>query len=370
MRSRFFYVITSACAIVGSVVGAGFITGAEIVTFFSSVNLLPACFLLFILLALMFWILLSAGRRFGGLNKLNLRVLGRFSPIFNVATAVFSVISACSMCAAADAVVSSVFSISDKIPVLSLPLILVSCMVCKRGVRGVGVFNLCLVPIMISVIIIACVGSGGVAVHEGSSDVHSIIIYACMNAFLVCPLIVDSGARADRKAVFPTAILSSAVISISVYLIMKKISTGYGTDENLPLLSSVSSSWVFHSVFSVICVFGIVTTLISSHYNVLAFFSKYRVKRALNVCFMLFAVAFSRIGLSRIVNGLYPLIGLFGLAYFILLSTVVFKDLFSPLADDSLYHGNERVHPRCKQAQNKRGRKHQIHSENLPAVHD
>ena len=68
-------------AVVGGVIGAGFITGAEILYFYSGENLVGACLVSFVLFAVFICVLMLAGKRFKNQNTANSCVLGRFSKI-------------------------------------------------------------------------------------------------------------------------------------------------------------------------------------------------------------------------------------------------------------------------------------------------
>ncbi len=348
--------VAISSSVIGAVIGAGFITGTEIVTFFSGSFLLPSCALLFLLVFFFVWALLSVGRELCGQNAVNLRVLGGFSYFFNCCIKVFSFISLAAMCAGIDAVAADFFGNDWRIPTLSPIVLVASFFICKRGIRGVEMFNLCLVPVMIVVILFACVGTDGVDItHGSSSSAFKVLIYAAMNCFMSSAVIIDSGKGASRKSIFFASIVCSVVISVCTYLIMSKISTGYGTDENLPLLSSIDKRGVFYIIFSVATMFGIVTTLVCSHYPLIVKTQKSGLNLALNVCLMICALALSRMGLNAIVNYLYPFMGLVGLFYVIAVCLFSVRKLFPSLQSKLFDKPHKRVHSRGKQAEDKGG---------------
>lgn len=313
-----------AAAIIGSVVGAGFITGAEIARFFSSSAFVPSVITLFVLLVVFVWTMLDAGARYGSQKRANLCVLGHFSVIVDVAVPVFSFVSLMSMCAALDAVAGAIFGIDPRIPTLSAVVLPLSYLVCKRGVKGVERFNLLVVPLMLAVVAAASAGGGNLP-QRGS--ILPVFVYAGMNAFLSSALIMGAGAESDPRSHFPAAVVVSAVVCLFVCLILKRIS-GVPAGEDLPLLHAVTSRPLRVSLYAASLV-GIVTTLVASHYPLVLLTQKSPLKRTLNAILGTLAILFSRIGFNRIVGCLYPIIGVFGIAYCSVLTFSFFKSCFS-----------------------------------------
>lgn len=313
----FFNSLALSFAIVGSIIGAGFITGAEIVTFFSSSKLLPSCVILFVLLSVFLVFLMLAGSRYGSQSTANLRVLGRFSYFFNACVYIFSFLATCGMCAGLDAVLNSAIGINERLPTLSIPCIVLSFFICKKGVEGLKVFNSLLVPFMLLVIVFACLVGGESVVENFPQKVQifSVATYVGMNCFLSSAVIVDSGRGMRVWQIVVASVTASLIVAVCVYMIMRKISLCVSVDENLPLLSSLNKSKVFYVIFSVVTVFGIVTTLVSSHYPLVRLIGKSPMNLTLNACLMICAIALSRIGFYKIVSLCYPVIGVVGLLY-------------------------------------------------------
>lgn len=369
MKGNFLSAVGAASSIVGAVIGAGFVTGAEIVRFFSGTFLLPACALLFIVLTVFFFSMLYLGGLYGGLNRLNLRVSGGFSRLLNGLISVCSFVTLSGMCAGIDALFSSFSGVDERIPVLSAVFLVISAFICKRGIGGVQKFNSVLVPLMVGFIAAACAGGDVTLRFTGRQKIFSVIIYASMNCFLSAPVIVDSGRGKSLAVDLAAAIAAAFTISACAYLIMNKISRGSGTDEDLPLLSSFGGSRVFSAAFALVTAAGILTTLVSSHYALLKVTAKSPVKHALNAIIAVLTLAFSRLGFYEIVSYAYPVIGVIGLLYVGFLTVYSSRSLF--FADGYLFDKrNERVHSRREKAQRKRCGVNEVQFENLPAVND
>lgn len=378
--------ILSVCfcsfSIIGGIIGAGFITGAEIVRFFPLHTVLPCCFLLFVLLFLFLFGIMSAGAKYGE-KQSNLRVLGVFYKIYEPLVLTVSFISVVSMCAGIDNLVATVSGISEKIPSASLPLIVASYFVCKKGVNGIGVFNLVLVPVMI--LFILPLGAGLDMSEIGNYPVSlrkiaEIIIYAGMNCFTSAPLLYEQGEKYGLKAVLAGALFASLIVSVCVGVVVVRIAVT-GSGGVMPIMSSLLQNRTYYSLFAFITALGIVTTLVCAHFALVSFANKYPVKRALNGVIMILAVAISRLWFESIINFVYPLVGIFGAVYCIRLSFFSFgnmlfpkrnkhKALFSFRVDFPFRKRNERVHARGEKAKDESGGVNEVESENLPPVNN
>ena len=362
MKGFLYGVFGGVSAIVGSVIGAGFITGAEIARFFSETFLLPACALLFILLFAFSFFLMYAGK------MRILREKGHFYGFFHRTVTVVCFITLCGMCAGADALVNAFLNLDERLPTISPLLLLGSFFICKRGTGGIKTFNAVLVPFMVAAIFSATRGGSPIILKfNDKPEILTVFLYAAMNCFSASELLGDIGKDRGTGEMALTAALSALIVSACVMAVMSKISREGREAESLPLLSSLKGGAAYY-IFSVITLFGIVTTLVSSHYPLVKFSEKSPLNLTLNACFALSALALSRFGFFKIVRYAYPAIGALGLVYCLCVCIWGYADLFS--CGYFFKQGNKRVHTRCKQAQNERCGIHEIEFEHLPPVHN
>ena len=134
MKGFLFKFLCATATVIGSVVGAGFITGAEIMRFFSGASAGVVCFLLFAVACVFLFAMILQGSEYGNQKTANLCVLGRFSSVFSVFICVFCFITLSGMCAGLDAVIASIFGIDERLPTLSVPMLGLSLLLCKRGI--------------------------------------------------------------------------------------------------------------------------------------------------------------------------------------------------------------------------------------------
>lgn len=337
---------------VGSFVGAGFISGAELVRFFPSNHFLPALFISFFLLFLFTYACFCFGKKYGAEceKKLGGAVYRPITFFLRVA----SLTSCSAMLAALDG------AIACALPLPSIAGLVLACILVGRGMRAVSVCNLLLVPIILG-IIFSTAGEWECAYPFVQTDGRAFLsgsVYAGLNAFLTLPVLTAAGKECKRP--FLTAFCSVAIVFACAVVILGRVykegASAIGAE--MPYLYAMRS----HSLFQIASVFAILTSLISSVYPLLhAFSSLSKGKRiAARGGLLLAAFLLSRVGLGRIVFYLYPVFGVCGYA---LLAVWIFNDRLFQKHD-------EKIHQRREKAKNARRAHHEVEFEHLPTVHD
>ena len=135
--------IKIAFTVVGSVIGAGFISGKELVRFFGDSACIPVLILTWALFFGYICALLAAGRKYGGFSAFAQKAFGKGK------RAVEYVFLACSFVIVA-AMLAGIDALEEKFaPYISL-LTAVGCFfIARKGINGVGVFNAILVPCIV-----------------------------------------------------------------------------------------------------------------------------------------------------------------------------------------------------------------------------
>lgn len=302
----------AAFAVVGSVVGAGFITGREILTFFYGQSPFFIFILLFSLFSAAFYFILTAN----GENELAFLNGGDKVVCF------LNLISVASMLGATEGLARDLGLGSD-FPVWSVLMFAVSLFVCRRGVNGLARFNTVLVPTMLgavfvfSVLAVARGNVGSVAFFRPFGlKIGTVISYVFMNVLLTQPLIdgIRAGEKIGRKSALLIAIFSSFLLAFTacVFLAVLPDESVFG---DFPVLYISGSGVLARAVISVTVLFGIVTTLVGSLYPVVQTARKYGGKLfVVGVCSIAFAV--SRLGFYSIVENVYPAVGVAATVYY------------------------------------------------------
>lgn len=381
-----------AFSLFGAVVGAGFMTGAELVRFFPlcaafahaavAAGLFAACFLL----------LFDAGRKCGGFEGA-LRCCGRAAPVFRALLHFASFITCAAMLAGLDGAVRTGFGLRYALPVAALCALPAMFFVARRGMRGVAALSAALVPVM-AVVFAARAGDIPAGFTPSSpqsafTSLTGVCLYAAMNCFLAAPLACDAGREGAGRG---GCIAAAALIGFCIAAALGAVARAGTAGEEMPFLAAGGGGPA-----AVACICAVLTTLFSSFYPLARAAEQYSAEkggkgrhkkrkeehaagaersaeesralpvreRAAAVQAGLCAGAFllSLCGFSGIVRAVYPLIGMAGAAFFILLAARRLPSLLppsSPAQQQLFRQRHQGVHARSQQAEDGGRRHHQV----------
>ena len=356
--------------LVGTVVGAGFISGAELVRFFPSEGFAAYTVIAAGLFALSFLLLFYAGRKHGGYAGVLAGVFKNFAPAFRIVVLLSSLVMCSSMLAGISATVREGFGLSEIFPFSALIALVLLYFVSYRGVKGIFAVNLALVPLILAFVGAYAFGVpyGGIpyAAADTVSSLVSAILFVAMNAFLASPVVCDAGAKGKGSA---ACLLSAALIGFCAAAVMANITReGAGAlSAEMPFLYVVGKNAALGNLFSAVCLCGILTTLFSSYYPLHNCVNGKKRAPLWRALFCAAAFLLSVLGLKQIVRYIYPLVGGAGTVFLIVVA-VRERGLF--LGEQFFRKRDERVHTRGEHAKNKGGSHHEIQAHHLPAVHD
>ena len=381
-----------AFSLFGAVVGAGFMTGAELVRFFPlcaafahaavAAGLFAACFLL----------LFDAGRKCGGFEGA-LRCCGRAAPVFRALLHFASFITCAAMLAGLDGAVRTGFGLRYALPVAALCALPAMFFVARRGMRGVAALSAALVPVMAAVFAARAgdipAGFAPSSPQDAFTSLTGVCLYAAMNCFLAAPLACDAGREGAGRG---GCIAAAALIGFCIAAALGAVARAGTAGEEMPFLAAGGGGPA-----AVACICAVLTTLFSSFYPLARAAEQYSAEkegkgrhkkrkeehaagaergtkesralpvreRAAAVQAGLCAGAFllSLCGLSGLVRAVYPLIGMAGAAFFILLAARRLPSLLppsSPAQQQLFRQRHQGVHARGQQAEDGGRRHHQV----------
>jgi len=319
MKDFFWDVIKITLTITGSIIGAGFITGKEIVRFFGGSFILPSVYCAFLVFSFFIYILLSSSCK------------GKAGKIFSVLNfAANAVILSC-MLSGLDYLGYELLGIPLKYKIISIISITVSTFIVSSGIRGLEKFNLVIVPLMIvSAIVIITSNAEFYPIEttfDSVSEPYKIFLYAGLNLFLSAPVFADLGKGKDKKIRAVSGLLSGTLLAALILLIILAV-TGEGTlSSEMPVLAIFSESKILRGLYGAIVFLGIITTLLASHYCLIRKREKRRsVKQVIII--NLGALALSVFGFGNIVDRIYPVLGAVGAVYLVMsaVSQVIFPE--------------------------------------------
>lgn len=338
-------VLQGACFIVGGAIGAGFITGAELVAFFGPEGALFCALASSVLFCGMCMLFLRLGKKYGGFRGTLEKLFKRAAPAARIFITLCAFIPSAAMLAALD---SLLFALR---PLPSLLGLLFSAVALRRGTRGISLVNSVLSPALVLFLLVF----GGVPASGGHAYAGGAL-YAGLNVFLMAPVLMDAGR--EMKSPLASSLLAACCVFLCSAAVLGRVERAGTAGAEMPYLAALGES----PLFPVAAVAAIFTSLVASLYPVLSLADGlYGGKKiAAKGLVLLAAFMLSRLGLSSIVARLYPLQGLAGL----------FLSVFAIFHEKFLQQGDEKVHHRRKKGKDYRRRHQKVELEHLPAVHD
>ena len=297
-------------AIIGTVIGSGFISGKEVAVFFARFGFwsIPCIFIAFFLFWLLFYSILIKGDKI--LFKL------KKSKLFMILNIILCIIFTSAMFAGINN-----FLIFDNffINFLIFSCILALCtLIFKKGTTFLNKLNFILIPVML-VIFLALLSSKSSLNFQLQENSHSIwspfycVFYVVLNTSNSCVMLASLGEGLSRKQKARASFYSSLVlmlILLFVNIILLQHSSLISLD--MPLLS-LFNGWE-RTLLNIIIFIGCSTTLFS-----LIFSSSLTIRGLCNNEFLVFIISIvvptilSLVGFGFIITYLYPLASIVGI---------------------------------------------------------
>lgn len=300
MKKNFSCVFT----ITGAVVGAGFISGRELIRFFGTENFIPSAFIAAVLFALFIYALLRLGYKCGGFSGGVSRMPKIFKRVFLVFIYSASFIMTSGMLAGADSLFSSVS------PFVGIVFIVLIFFICRFGIKGLNIVNFILVPVILSCIAVTVIKN---SLFSFGGEVEPLRIYSAfsyvgMNIFLSFPIVCDMGKNMDNKKGVSSLFVAGVLFILILLVLFAVKSDKTAIYENFPLVCVLKK----YSVFPFICLFASFTSLCSSFYPLYNLFAENKAQNVASGVLLATAFLVSRIGFFNIVEHIYPIIGCVG----------------------------------------------------------
>lgn len=290
--------------ITGAVVGAGFISGRELIGFFGTGNFIPSAFVAAVLFALFIYALLCLGYEYGGFFGVVSQMSKTFRRVFLVFIYFASFIMTSGMLAGADSLFPSAS------PVVGIAFVVLVFFACRFGIKGLNIINFILVPVILSFIAVTVIKN---SLFSFGGEVEALRIYSAfsyvgMNMFLSFPIVCDIGKGMHNKKCI-SSLLTAGILFILILLVLFAVkSDKTAINENFPLVCVLKE----YSFFRFICLFASFTSLCSSYYPLYNLFAENKAQNAASGVLLAVAFLVSRIGFFNIVEHIYPIIGCIG----------------------------------------------------------
>ncbi len=304
MKKFFFNVFGVSFAIIGSVIGAGFITGKEIQVFFCSDLSLAGiyCAFLFFFMFLFFLSLSSEGATFKAVKTF---------------VAFLGIIIASCMTAALNSFFKNAFPKMKNIKILTIISAILAIFISCNGIKSIKLFSSFSVPIVIICVIFFSIFFKKPVDLKTTpiTDKGRIypVLYVGINCLLSSMVITDSCRKISVKEKASVSFIVSLFLALCIFGISLCV---IGERGDMPFLSVVCVNPVLSVLASAMTLISIFTTLVSSVYSAFSV-TKGKTSALQKTLISLVFIMFSEYGFSSFIEKIYPVIGIFGIAYFV-----------------------------------------------------
>lgn len=283
----------------GAVMGAGFLSGGELVAFFGGGYS---------------GLLLSAVIFFIGFTLLTTSKTATPKIPLLMSSAVFSI----AMLSGLDEIAGFI-GVLRGIPAAPVLSIIIFHFLLSGSIKKIEKINCFLIPVSVLIVFLTIINvpdsAPKVRVASGGKWVINAVLYACMNVFVALPS-VKSAAQGKKKGTKIAAFIAFSVFFAGFSYLIIRVSP----NTSLPLLD-ISYGTPFFPLLVIALFIGSFTSLICCLYPLKSFIAQKTAdkKRRGIYCFLLYAVLFllSRVGFNSIIKYFYPLVGALGLFYIV-----------------------------------------------------
>ena len=306
--------------IVGTMIGAGFCSGREIISFFGSgvsVIVAPIC-AAFIFGVCVLFLFVGAKIKERSFDKVNHALLGKAHAVADVFLAVNNLIVLSAMIAGFNSLCRPIL----RVPIFGAAAAILCAVISLRGSKGMLDVNLVIVPFIIVTITAVCVASlrtDVICASMGTFGLRSIpaaIVYVSMNMMLASTVLTTLG-ELTRREILLGSLIAALSIGVLMALIITALNCTGNYDAEMPILeiSAGAGRWLYIAL-SIVTGVSIFTTMLTAVGGLCGYLSDKGGGKVFNAMLVVsVGVLLSNIGFSGVVDFFYPLVGLFGIAY-------------------------------------------------------
>ena len=330
--------VATGFLIVGTIVGAGFVSGREILSFFG-LGLSPWLALVFAALVFLIsalFLFIGSKTLAKNVSEVNVRLAGRFHVVADIFLLVNSFIVLAGMLAATDSVAASFFTavFGGSVPyIASVSAGLLCAVVVCRGVKGLVSCNKFVVPVMAAALLFVCIYTAVTAAGGGSSALRipnfgAALVYVCMNMVLASTVVTTTGHMNIRTILLSSGIAGGLFGVLTLALICALNRYGDAATE-MPVLEMAEAVHpaLYYGMLAVIAV-SIFTTMLAAMNGLTAWLCGIFGNKFFTALTVLTGgLILSNLGFSTVVTYLYPVIGVLGVAYVALGSVYAIRTL-------------------------------------------
>lgn len=302
--------------IVGTIIGAGFASGREIVAFFgqtpSPLIALVVAVATFGLTAL--YLFVGKKAKCDNIDSVHAKVGGKAQTVLSVITLTNCAVTVSAMLSGMDALFCTFLPVR---PLFSVIFALLSTLIVINGKSGLLKAGGVIVPLLIVVIVAVSLAGVNQPVNSPPTldTMLNAVPYVALNAMLSASTLATVSDLTNRQIVC-SALISSLVIGFLTLLITLALGSNAVGAEDMPMvaISTARPALFILATIGVAC--AIFTTLISAHSAICEWFlpvCKNRIFSAVITAIACLILSF--IGFKQVVDNLYPALAVVGICY-------------------------------------------------------
>lgn len=301
--------------IIGTVIGAGFASGREIVSFFGASYISPVVAIVCgVLLGAGSFLFLAVGTKYKARNvsDVNARLMGRLHPAADLFLLFNSLIVLAGMLAGFDSLGNMLFPLQ---PLYSIVGAVCCAAVVYKGVSGLVKCNTVLIPAVIGVIIAVCALRFGPPLSDATARFSpaACLVYASMNLILAATVLSVTDVGYKTAAV--CSVLAGIVMTVLMLLIIFALNAN-GAEGAMPLLGFARKYPPLFYTMAAVVAAAIFTTMLTAASGLTDWLTAVTGDRKFSLAAVLLAgLILSNLGFEAVVSWLYPVIGILGAIY-------------------------------------------------------
>lgn len=338
------FIFTFVMTILAGIIGAGFASGKEIVSFFGSAGYWAIPFLVIAggLFFCCFFIFSWIGKfvKPKSISDLTSAVFGRAGIFVDFGFILSSFITLSSMLAGCDSIGTLIFGSGYNFCYISILTAIIVAIIVAVGLKYIYKVTDFIMPVLLGMIFIVLllhlftqtpqqVAPENINFNFFSIFIYSIL-YVSMNSFYNIFIIAKSSEFMDKKQIGKASTIASSILFVLILLVFISIMRG----GNLVFLSDmpmINISFGLGSpigiIYSIMLWLAIFTTICISAYTIREWLGRaIKNKFICSVIVLTLGFIFSRFGFANIVKIFYPIEGIFGLFFIIYLVVYYFKN--------------------------------------------
>ena len=345
--------IKTGLFLTGTIIGAGFASGRELVSFFGKYGwwAMPLCILCGALFIFGFLLFMRIGKKVQPqkVEDINAALFGKFSVVADILVLLNLILSGATMLGGGAALGKEAFGMNSKIPWLAVITCIIVFFCVLTGIKGLVKINVFVMPFCMSFLLIVSIitiikNSGGTAATVGEAmaagnialGLWAAATYVSMNFMQSFGVIGRAAKQTDDKTIKRGGILGGAMLSAVMIVMLAAIllAGGAAVNAEMPAIYlSAQTGKAMALICSAAIWLALIVSLLSSSFTLSEWLDSFiKCRWFSTVCVLLVCLTVSMLGFSTIIRIFFPIQGAIGIVYIAGAIRYYFKEvkLFSP----------------------------------------